>query len=380
MLSPTDDFPIHQTCEPIRHPVTSDLNYYDRYWFGGFARSGDCMFEIAHGIYPNRQVADAALSIVRRDGVQHSVLASRRAPVDRTDTKVGPLRVEVSVPMKTIRVVVAPNETGIEADLTFRARTAACEEPPMDQHRDGRLIMRTSRFTQFGTWEGHITTSGERTTLRAGEVMGVRDRSWGVRPIGAHIDAGPPPGLPEVYWIWSPVHFDDCCVHFGAFEDRHGDCWYTNAAIVPAHPTASDFPLLEEPGIQRMPRVTNRIEWVKGTRRASRVELGLVSPRGETRTIELEPMLPFQMQGIGYGHPEFGHGMWKGEEAVLAQRWNVFETNPLEPRGLHVQQVCRARMPGLGGEPDRVGVGLCEQVVFGPHARSGFQAFLDGAR
>jgi len=374
LLSPTDDFPIHQTCEPIRHPVTSDYNYYDRYWFGGFARSGDCMFEIAHGIYPNRQVADAALSIVRRDGIQHSLLASRRAPVDRSDTRVGPLTVEVVQPMKTIRVRVAPNETGIEADLTFRARTAACEEPPMDQHRDGRLIMRTSRFTQFGTWEGHITTAGERSELRAAEVMGVRDRSWGVRPIGAPVAAGPPPSLPEVFWIWSPVHFDDCCVHFGAFEDRHGDCWYTNAAIVPAYATDSQFELLEEPGTRRMTRVTNRIDWVKGTRRAARVELGLVPPRGDTVKIELEPMLAFQMQGIGYGHPDFGHGMWKGEEAIKSERWNVFEQNPLEPRGLHVQQVCRARMGS------QVGVGLCEQVVFGPHAPSGFTEFLDGAR
>lgn len=79
------------------------------------------------------------------------------------------------------------------------------------------------------------------------------------------------------------------------------------------------------------------------------------------------------MQGLGYGHPEFGHGTWKGEQALHSECWNVFESDPLQPRGLHVQQVCRARMG------DRVGVGLCEQVAFGPHAPSGFEEFLDGA-
>jgi len=72
MISSHDDFPIHQTSDPIVHPLTSDLNYYDRYGFSGFATSGEFMFEIAHGIYPNRQVADAAVEeppmLQKRDG------------------------------------------------------------------------------------------------------------------------------------------------------------------------------------------------------------------------------------------------------------------------------------------------------------------------
>jgi hypothetical protein len=373
VLSPNDDYPLHQTHEPIAHPVTSDLNFYDRYWFGGFSRGGEFMFEIANGLYPNRQVMDAALSIVRADGLQHSLLGSRRAPVDRTETRVGPLQVQVVEPMRTIRVTAAPNETGIEADLTFRARNAAVEEPPMTQHRDGRLIMQTSRFTQFGTWEGRIVAGGVHTEVSASSVYGVRDRSWGVRPIGEPQTGGPPASPPEVFWIWSPIHFDDCCVHFGLFEDRDGNRWYTNAAIAPAHDTSADFPLLEEPDLRRMVRVSHEIEWVKGTRRAARLELGLIPPQGETIRIELEPMLRFQMQGLGYGHPEWGHGFWKGEEEFTSESWNVFDSHPLEPRGLHVQQSCRARMG------DREGVGLCEQIVIGPHAPSGFEELLDGA-
>jgi hypothetical protein len=35
MLSRYDDYPVHQTPEPIAQPATTDRNVYDRYWFNG---------------------------------------------------------------------------------------------------------------------------------------------------------------------------------------------------------------------------------------------------------------------------------------------------------------------------------------------------------
>ena len=52
--------------------------------------------------------------------------ATRASAFDRK-TEIGPIRVEVVEPMRVIRLVVAPNEHGITADLTFRARTVAVE-------------------------------------------------------------------------------------------------------------------------------------------------------------------------------------------------------------------------------------------------------------
>ena len=53
--------------------------------------------------------------------------------------------------------------------------------------------------------------------------------------------------------------------------------------------------------------------------------------------------------------------------------WTLADLDPLEPRHLHVQQLCRARMG------DREGVGVLEQLVLGPHAPSGFRSILDPA-
>src|SRR5262245_16660487 len=44
MLSRFDDYPIHQTAEPIAHPASSDRNVYDRYWFNGYASDGEYYF------------------------------------------------------------------------------------------------------------------------------------------------------------------------------------------------------------------------------------------------------------------------------------------------------------------------------------------------
>jgi hypothetical protein len=40
MLSKMDDYPIHQTSEPVAHPGSSDRNVYDRYWFNGYQYDG----------------------------------------------------------------------------------------------------------------------------------------------------------------------------------------------------------------------------------------------------------------------------------------------------------------------------------------------------
>src|SRR5262245_32654721 len=159
MITEFDEFPIHQTSDPIATPASSDRNVYDRWWFNGSDRGGAYVFEVGFGLYPNRFVQDGHLSVVV-GGVQHSFHASGRAPLERAETRVGPLRIETPRPLRAVRVVLEPNESGIACDLTFRASTAALEEPK-NLLRDGpRVLMENSRFTQFGSWEGWFEVGG----------------------------------------------------------------------------------------------------------------------------------------------------------------------------------------------------------------------------
>jgi hypothetical protein len=372
MLSAHDDYPIHQTPDPIGQPAERHPNFYDRYWFNGYARDGEFYFGAALGLYPNRRVMDASFSIVK-DGVQHSLHASRLAPDEPSETQVGPLRVEVLEPMRVVRVVVERNETGIEADLLFRPRTACIEEERAPMRRDRRVIMDTTRFAQFGSWEGRVLALGDATDVRPERVRATRDRSWGIRPVGEP-QGGRPAGEPQIFFFWAPLHFDDVCTHAGSFESADGQPWDNFGWIVPAYEKPQAIPGAEDPAARRMLGVRHEMAWQPGTRWARSARLELLESSGESHAIQLEPLLRFHMLGLGYVHPEWGHGLWKGERALAGESWRTADLDPLDLRYRHVQQVVRARW----GE--REGVGVLEQIVFGPYTRYGFEHMMDGAR
>ena len=370
MLTSFDDYPIHQTSAPIAHTVTSSPDHYDRYFFNGYTADGELFFAAALGVYPNRRVMDAAFSVVA-GGKQHVVRASRLAPVERTETRVGPITVEVVEPLQTLRVRVDRNAYGITADLLFRARTAAIEEPRFTRRLEGRVIMDSTRLTQFGRWEGTLDAWGHRVTVEPAHVIGCRDRSWGVRMVGEP-EAGAPGMPPQFFWLWAPINFDDVCTHFDVNEDGSGRRWHQNGNV--AATTDDRGAASGAPAVEYMAAVDHRITWQPGTRRATSATITLTPHDAPAHVITLEPILTFQMLGIGYLHPQWGHGMWKGEEAVDGESWTVAELDPMDPRHIHVQQLCRARMGA------RTGTGVLEQLVLGPHTPSGFTSILDPAR
>ena len=102
---------------------------------------------------------------------------ARRPPLGRVS-------IEVIEPMQSLRIRVAPNEFGLEADLVFRARTVALEEPRFVHRVENRIVMDSTRFAQFGHWEGWLSVGGKRIEVAAQQTLGTRDRSWGVRPVG----------------------------------------------------------------------------------------------------------------------------------------------------------------------------------------------------
>ena len=98
-----------------------------RYWFNGYADDGEFFFGIGMGLYPNRGILDCAFSVLV-DGEQHAFHGSRRAPADPTETVVGPFRLEIIEPQRSLRITLDDNETGIACDLVFTARTAPIQE------------------------------------------------------------------------------------------------------------------------------------------------------------------------------------------------------------------------------------------------------------
>ena len=371
MLSRFDEYLIHQTPEPVSHPVSMDRNIYDRYWLGGFPADASFYFAASLGLYPNRQVMDCGFSIVI-DGVQHAFYGSRRAPRDRDETQVGPFSIEVIEPMRSLRLCLAPNDTGLSCDLVYRMRSACVEEDRQVLKMGTAVFMDVTRFTQFGTWEGEIRIGNRVLRLDAGKVHGIRDRSWGRRAVGEP-DAGAPPGPRQLYFLWAPLFWDDHASLSVFFEDAKGRHLHSEGKIVPLPADPSRLKTVNDPGVKTMAGVTRKVNYVAGTRRAASASLRLMDDEGLVRDIELEPLLRFQMKGTGYGHPQWRHGLWKGELETAGEQWRIDELNPLAPENLHIQQLVRCRSGG------RTGLGVLEQLCIGPHGPSGFQAMTDGA-
>lgn len=372
MLTRLDDYLVHQTPEPLAHPSSGDRNFYDRHWFNGYGVDGAPYFGVALGLYPNRRVMDGAMSVVH-DGRQHVVRASRLAPRERTETSVAPIRVEVIEPLRTLRVVVEPNDWGIEADLVFRARTPALEEPRLVRREGTRIVMDSTRATQFGDWEGSLTVAGERLEVAPGSLLGTRDRSWGVRPVGEREGAAPAAADPQFFFLWAPLRFPGRCVLFQVNEDSEGRAWHANGVVTPLVDGSADALESASARIETLASVGHDVRWRKGTRHAERARLVLVPAVGACAAIDLEPLLRFQMRGLGYLDPEWGHGVWKGDHAVSGDCWLLDELDVMDPRHVHVQQLCRARWDG------EEGVGILEQLVIGRHVPSGFHGLLDAA-
>ncbi len=369
MLTPADDYPLHQTSRPFRDPGT-DRNLYDRFFFCGYptagADVGQSYFALAFGQYVGRNVCDGAFSVIH-EGIQYSVRGSRLLGHDRLDLSVGPIRIEIIEPMRTLRIHI--NDETLRAELTFTARGPGFEEPHYRWAPGNLTIFDITRMTQNGTWSGYIEvgSASSHDRIEVNETwMGTRDRSWGIRPIGRPEDNPAPDGpMPTFYWLWAPLNFPDLNVLFDVNENRDGSRWHENAAVAAATPTA---PVLH--GTH-----TYDMSWKPGTRVASKFEFHMQLPEGANQQrigIVLEPLTTFYMQGIGYTHPTWGHGFFVGPNERTADSRVLADIDPNDLANHHVQHVCRAtRDDGV------VGYGLLEILARGPHDPSGFTSYTD---
>ena len=48
-----------------------------------------------------------------------------------------------------------------------------------------RIYMDSTRMTQHGNWSGLIKFKSNEVNLSEKKYVGTRDRSWGIRPVGA---------------------------------------------------------------------------------------------------------------------------------------------------------------------------------------------------
>lgn len=361
MLTKGDDFPLHQTSEPVAFAGT-DRNFYDRYFFNGYSPDGQSFFAAAMGFYPQLGIVDASFCVIM-DGVQHNLRASRRSGGERLDLCVGPITIRIDAPLERLSLLIAPNDGPLSAELHFTARHFPIEEPRFIRRNGTRLFMDYTRMTQNGRWSGWFACDGARVDL-GGDWPGTRDRSWGVRPVGASEPQPPPEGnLGQFFWLWTPCNFAGHSLFFHSNDDGAGDPWNRRAVI------ADDVG-----GERHFDGARFAIDWHPGTRRIAR----LVADLGGGRRLVLTPDGPvFAMSGLGYTHPVWGHGMDHGGAVVAHDRLTEAERAWGNPLAMHVQAMVTAELSD--GDSVHRGRGAMEQLFVGPHAPTGLTGLMDPA-
>ncbi|MDT3441673.1 MULTISPECIES: hypothetical protein [unclassified Pseudofrankia] len=364
MLSPLDDYPVHQTAAPVREVATSDRNFYDRYYFNCGSHDGDTFLVLGLGQYPNLGTADA-FALLRR-GTEHRVVrASRELGTDRSDTSVGPFRVEVVEGLKKLRFVLEPNDLGLSADLTFEGAMPATLEPrQIIRGAADRVIIDACRLAQTGRWSGTFTADGQTTDVTPDRWWGTRDRSWGIRPVGEPEPAGRPADFHTLFWLYLPIQFEDHSVIVILQEDEAGGRSLEEALLV--WPAGTGKPA------EQLGRPDYTIEFHPGTRVPKSAAIRFTRRDDKLPEITAETLVTAHLGvGTGYGFdPGWKHGMYQG--ALKVDGETVDTADPAQQGRLLGITDTFARFTRDG----QVGYGLFELLAIGPHRPTGLTGFL----
>ena len=375
MLSKFDDYPIHQTSEPLRSrsaPIATTTTAT-----GSTATTATASSTSASAPRSTRTSASwtAACSIVRA-GEQHAFHASRRAPLEPSELEVGPFRIDILEPMKSLRVAVAHNDTGISCDLLWIPRTANFKEGPPDERRrrHGRHAHGGDALQSVRPLAGRDPLRRPHLAIDPRRVYGTKDRSWGMRPVGS-----PAPGAPPTRCRRSSSCGRRCTGRTAArtrASSRTSTARCGTGTAWSCRPTRApiEIPGVEDPehraargrrGADRLhpghaPRAARDDHADRARRRA---------PRDRARAAALLPHEGDRLLAphLGPRHVE-GRARLRRRELEGRRRRRDGAREPAHPAG-GARDLRRPR-----------GVGVLEQIALGPYRKYGFEEFLDLAR
>lgn len=358
ILTAWDDFPIHQTSEYIAHPATSDSNFYDRYYFNMHACSDEMFAIFGLGQYPNLGVTDAFLCVTTKE--DYRVVRASKPLLDRADLQVGPIRVEIIEPLEKLRVVCEPNEFNIAMDVTWQSFMPAIEEQNQFLRTNGKITFDTQRFTQMGFWEGTLTACGQQWDVNPKNWWGIRDRSWGIRPVGEPDPDGIRQGKHSLSGMWNhyPMQFSDHTLLYMLNEENDG-----------SRPLEEGRRIWKDPSkpIEYLGAPEYKHQLHPGTRVIKNSVI--IFPNAPTGPIKIKctGLIPNYLSlGTGYGLDEdWRHGLYQGpQEVVQGKEYKVSEIAPIAQYGV-VDQVGKYEYDGY------TGYGLFEHAFIGAFENCG---------
>jgi hypothetical protein len=174
-------------------------------------------------------------------------------------------------------------------------------------------------------------------------------------------------GDPQFFWLWSPLNFDGGASFYHLNADAQGKPWNTMGRVVQGS--------YAHAATEEMASVSSELDYRSGSRLARAARLNFTQASGAKIGINLTPRQTFYMRGLGYMHPEWGHGLYHGELATNFEVYDLAAISPADPGYFHVQAICEAEL--LGPQGTQRGKGVLEQLVIGAYEPYGFKELFD---
>ena len=178
MLIGLDEHPLHQIAQSFAGVAGSDSQWNDGHYVCLCDADGNVCLTSNVRLYQNNDVLDGFVCI-RHEGRQHNIRLSRRLRPDMDHYGVGPLRIEIVEPMRTLRFVLDENEFDISCDVLCTSTVLPYEDPVEITRVDGRLLSERATYELVGVCDGWVEVAGKRYELTASTSSFFRNHSWG---------------------------------------------------------------------------------------------------------------------------------------------------------------------------------------------------------
>jgi hypothetical protein len=178
MLTPYDEFPVHQAPHPFSYIPSTDYNWDDGYWFGVFNPDEKVFMGVYMRINPNSDMIGGC-ALINVAGRQFTLRFSR-CWRRNFNTEVGPIHIRFEEPLKKIRLLLDPNDSGFSFDILWEGTSPAFLEDHHVATNRGRRTTDQTRYSQPGKCSGWIDLQGKRWDVTADKWSGSRDHSWGL--------------------------------------------------------------------------------------------------------------------------------------------------------------------------------------------------------
>ena len=332
VLTPYDEFPVHTTPHPVSYIPSTDYNWDEGYYFGVLNPAERVFFCTGFRVNSNTDMI-GGYALLNRAGIQRTFRFSRCWRQDY-QLRVGPFRLEVLEPLRTLRLVLERNDSGIAFDFLWEGSAPAFLEEHHSAATRGRRITDQSRYSQPGTARGRLALANHAWDVGAPGWVAVRDHSWGLYverpPFAAHprwLPPKPKSTAARALRFWVVFKAGSWSGFYHLHEDANG----VQRKLDDVFGTPFGGRLCRGWADETVELTAGRhaLEFEPGTRILRRAVITLTDTQGREWRQELEPAAPAWVpQTMGYTPGSWKDGgtfhSYHGSE-TLATEWDEFD-------------------------------------------------------